>query len=190
MTLKFLNAVLLTLALILSAFAPAVYSPAYSDDKMASTAGEAPTAVTADIVDVSGKKIGVVQAKQTKKGVEFTVNVSGLTPGMHGIHVHSVGKCETPDFKSAGGHFAMPDQHHGLENAKGPHMGDLPNLVVAKDGTAKTTFTDQSITLQPGNNSLMKSGGTALIIHADKDDQHSDPAGNAGGRIACAVLSE
>ena len=181
MTLKFLNAVLLTLVLIPSVFAA---------DKMASAAGEAPTTVTADIVDVSGKKIGDVEAKQTKKGVEFTVNVSGLTPGMHGIHVHSVGKCDTPDFKSAGGHFAMPDQHHGLDNAKGPHMGDLPNLSVGKDGTAKTTFTDQSITLQPGNNSLMKSGGTALIIHADKDDQHSDPAGNAGGRIACAVLSK
>ena len=69
-------------------------------------------------------------------------------------------------------------------------MGDLPNLVVAKDGTAKTTFTDKSVSLKPGDNSLMKSGGTALIIHADKDDQHSDPAGNAGSRIACAVLSK
>jgi Cu-Zn family superoxide dismutase len=151
---------------------------------------EAPTTITADIVDPTGKKIGEVKAKQDKVGVKFSVNVTGLKPGMHGIHIHAAGKCDGPDFKSAAGHFATGAQHHGMKNPQGPHMGDLANLIVKKDGSAHQTFVDKAVTLQPGLNSLMKDGGTALVIHADMDDEKSDPAGNAGARIACAVLSK
>ena len=164
--------------------------PDAAASNVAGIPAEAPTTITADIVDGTGKKIGEVKAKQDKKGVKFSVDVAGLKPGPHGIHIHAVGKCEGPDFKSAGGHFATAAQHHGLKNPQGPHIGDLPNLMVKKDGTGHQTFVDKAVTLKPGLNSLLKSDGTALVIHADKDDEKSDPAGNAGARIACAVLSK
>jgi Cu-Zn family superoxide dismutase len=148
--------------------------------------------LTADIVDQNGKKIGEVRAEEAKQGVQFQVHVSGLTPGQHGIHIHAVGKCEGPDFKSAGPHFSLADQHHGIHNTKGahPHLGDLANLDVKKDGTAHAKFVDKSVTLGSGKNSLKKEGGTSLVIHAAKDDMKSDPSGNSGDRIACAVLSK
>ena len=146
--------------------------------------------IVSEIHDRTGAKIGEVTVRQEKKGVEIDVKVSGLKPGLHGIHIHSVGKCEGPDFKSAGGHFSYAGQMHGMDNPKGPHIGDMPNLNVKADGMGKLRFHTDLVTLAAGENSLKKAGGTSIIIHEKQDDQKTDPSGASGDRIACAVLAE
>jgi Cu-Zn family superoxide dismutase len=120
--------------------------------------------------------------------VKIAVSVSGGAPGLHGFHVHAVGRCEGPDFKSAGGHFNPAAKEHGLENPKGAHAGDMPNLSVGADGSGKGEFLARGASLAPGPGSLFPDGGTAVVLHASPDDMKSDPAGNAGARIACGVV--
>lgn len=156
---------------------------------MAMAASEKIKQATADIKNAQGETIGKAKFKQTKKGVQIDVEVSKLPEGTHAIHVHEAGKCEGPDFKSAGAHYTAQGKEHGLENPKGPHWGDLPNLEVKKNGKAKFKATTDRVSLAAGENSLLKEGGTSIVIHADADDQKSQPAGNAGGRIACGVLT-
>jgi Cu-Zn family superoxide dismutase len=98
--------------------------------------------------------------------------------------------CEGPKFTSAGGHFNPDMKKHGLENPEGPHAGDMKNFTVKADGTAKTEVDDDRVTLSEGPHSLFTGGGTALVIHAKADDMKSDPAGNAGDRIACGVIKK
>jgi len=152
----------------------------------------APKSAHADILNVAGMKIGTAKITSTKAGVKIAVNVEQLTAGEHGIHIHNVGKCEGPAFTSAGGHFNPTSAHHGMNNAQDPHphLGDLPNLVVDKNGKAKTTFVAKGVTLGDGANSLFHDGGTALVIHAKADDLMSDPSGNSGDRIACGVIEK
>jgi Cu-Zn family superoxide dismutase len=114
--------------------------------------------------------------------------VSGLSPGIHGVHLHEKGDCTRPTFASAGEHYNPQGQHHGLNNPAGPHAGDLPNLVVGKDGQGQMSVTTDRVTLSPGPTTLFTSNGTSLVIHAGTDDQMSDPSGNSGGRIACGVI--
>ena len=146
----------------------------------------------ADLVNAQGATIGHAKFSSTSGGVKISVDVSQLTPGVHGIHIHTVGKCEGPAFTTAGGHFNPASAHHGIHNTQtpNPHVGDLPNLTVSEKGTAKTTFTATGATLDDGPNSLFHEGGTALVIHAKPDDLMSDPAGNAGDRIACGVIAK
>ncbi|WP_240968220.1 superoxide dismutase family protein [Paenibacillus aquistagni] len=145
--------------------------------------------IAQDIMDSKGSKMGTATFTQLAKGVQVDVKVAGLKPGLHGIHIHETGKCEQPDFKSAGGHFNPSMKEHGFDNPNGEHAGDIPNLVAGPDGTAEAQFVVTTVTLQKGvPNSLLKGGGTALIIHADPDDMHTNPAGNAGDRIGCAVI--
>jgi Cu-Zn family superoxide dismutase len=108
---------------------------------------------------------------------------------VHGIHFHAVGRCDPPDFMSAGDHFNPTNRQHGQRNPQGPHAGDLPNLTVEANGTATYQATNALVTLGPGANSLLDADGSALVIHADPDDDVTDPAGNSGGRIACAVIA-
>lgn len=147
------------------------------------------------LVDGSGNQIGNVQLVQTANGVAVTVtvtNASILKPGNHGIHFHAVGKCDGPDFASAGGHFNPLNKQHGLSNPNGAHAGDLPNFAVgpntASGGGYTFTATTTMISLSPGPTSIYDADGTALVIHANPDDETTDPSGNSGGRIACAVL--
>jgi Cu-Zn family superoxide dismutase len=138
----------------------------------------------ADLKDAKGKQVGTASFVQTPKGVHVVVDVTGFQPGPKGIHIHEKGDCSSPDFKSAGAHLKTDDQHHGLENAHGPHAGDLPNLVVDKDGHGHLdVFTDR-VTVT----GLLREGGTAFVIHAKEDDQKSDPAGNSGDRLVCGVI--
>ena len=120
------------------------------------------------------------------------MKVSNLTPGDHGIHIHNVGKCDGPDFKTAGGHFNPTSAHHGIHNAQDPkpHLGDLANLTVKPDGRASASFILSGVTLSDGANSLFHDGGTAIVIHAKADDLMSDPSGNSGDRIACGVIEK
>ena len=146
----------------------------------------------ANIVNAQGTQIGTAKLTAASQGVKVSVKVSQLTPGEHGIHVHTVGKCESPAFTTAGGHFNPTSSHHGVHNTNTPHphVGDLPNLVVAKNGKGNATFTIVGATLDEGANSLFHEGGTALVIHAKADDLMSDPSGNSGDRIACGVIEK
>jgi len=143
----------------------------------------------AELRDASGKIVGTALLTEVAGGVRVKVDVSGLPPGKHGIHLHGAGKCEGPDFKTAGGHFNPHGKQHGLENPAGHHGGDLPNLEVGKDGTGKATFTAKGVSLGDGAESLLGKDGTALVLHAAADDGKSDPAGNSGARIACGVVT-
>jgi superoxide dismutase, Cu-Zn family len=145
---------------------------------------------TADIMGADGKKIGTAVLTEQKQGVKVEVKVSGLAPGKHGMHIHEKGLCTPPDFSSAGGHFNPLHKHHGMQNEGGKHVGDLPNLEVKEDGTAKATAVVAGATLGKGETSLLKEGGTALVIHAQSDDYKSDPAGNAGARLACGEIKK
>jgi superoxide dismutase, Cu-Zn family len=146
----------------------------------------------AKIVNAQGTQIGTAKLTSAGQGIKVSVKVSQLTPGEHGIHIHAVGKCEAPGFTTAGGHFNPTNSHHGIHNAQAPHphAGDLPNLVVAKNGTGNATFTIEGATLGEGANSLFHEGGTAIVIHAKADDLMSDPSGNSGDRIACGVIEK
>jgi Cu-Zn family superoxide dismutase len=142
----------------------------------------------ADLFDVTGRPVGKVTFRAVRGGARFTAVVKGLEPGAHGIHVHAVGLCEGPDYKSAGGHFNPTGRKHGLQNPEGHHAGDVPNLVVGAAGKGKVTATLPGATLGTGPDSLFHEGGTAVVIHADRDDGRSDPAGNSGARIACGTI--
>jgi Cu-Zn family superoxide dismutase len=150
----------------------------------------APKSAHADIVNAQGQKIGTANIVPAKEGVKIVVNVSQLPTGTHGIHIHAVGKCEGPDFTTAGGHLNPNGKKHGKDNPQGPHVGDLLNIDVKADGTVKTTLLDTMATLGDGANSVFHDGGTALVIHANKDDYKTDPAGNSGPRIACGVIQK
>ncbi|NKE73134.1 superoxide dismutase family protein [Candidatus Manganitrophus noduliformans] len=144
----------------------------------------------ADIINGQGEKIGTATFMEEGKGVKIAISVSKLSPGQHGLHIHAVGKCEGPNFTSAGGHLNPEGKKHGLESPEGPHAGDLPNLSVGPDGNAKTEITTDRVTLGEGKNSLFQPDGTALVIHVAEDDQKADPIGNAGPRAACGVIKK
>lgn len=148
----------------------------------------APTA-SAKLTDATGKVVGEARLTESKTGVELTIEATGLTPGKHGFHIHQTGACTPPDFKSAAGHYNPTGKKHGAQNPEGPHHGDLPNLEASADGKAKGTFTLKGVTLKEGENELFDKDGAAIVIHAKPDDMKSDPAGNAGDRVACGVLA-
>jgi Cu-Zn family superoxide dismutase len=171
-------------------FAGVFATSAFADDGPAYT-GPSVKTVTATLRNAEGAEIGSVQLNQDASGVvQIRVNASNLVAGEHGIHLHAVGKCEGPAFTSAGGHFNPGNKQHGLSNPAGPHAGDLPGLTVGANGTASYTATTKAVTLLAGSNSLFDADGSAIVIHAAADDQMTDPAGNSGARVACAVLAE
>ena len=142
--------------------------------------------------DPRGRVVGVASLLEDGRGrVHVYVLARGISPGQHGTHVHEVGHCDggtDPPFVSAGGHFNPQGRQHGLRNPNGPHAGDLPNLWVSRAGVGYLYYVTDRFTLSPGPASLFDEDGSALVIHANPDDQVTDPTGNSGGRIACGVI--
>jgi len=138
----------------------------------------------ADLRTPDGKSVGNAVVEQIDGGLRVMVEGHSLPPGPHGTHVHTTGKCEGPDFASAGGHWNPTSHQHGKENPAGPHAGDMPNLEVGASGTDRTIFTLPAGTYE----GLLDQDGAALVVHANADDYKTDPSGNSGGRIACGVF--
>lgn len=136
------------------------------------------------LVNSAGQSVGTVRAWQTAGGISFRISASGLPHGLHGVHVHAVGRCDPPDFKSAGGHWNPAGKQHGMNNPAGPHAGDLPNVEVAANGVLTATLTLPNASMA----TLLDADGAALVVHAASDDYKTDPSGNSGARIACAVI--
>lgn len=144
----------------------------------------------AKIINTEGKEIGHMEMTEGRDGVLISLGLTEIPEGEHGIHIHEVGKCEKPSFESAGAHFNPLGKHHGINNPKGPHLGDLPNITAEQDGTVQVEFVAKNITLEKGmENSLFDADGSAIVIHEKADDYVTDPAGNSGARIACGVIT-
>lgn len=147
---------------------------------------------SATIRSASGAERGIAEMWQDRDNVvHVDVQLTGLPSGPHGIHFHAVGVCDGGGgtaFASAGAHFNPLGRQHGLDNSAGPHAGDAPNFTVAADGTARASFTTDRVSLTDGSTTLFDADGSAIVVHAAADDQISQPAGNAGARIACGVV--
>ena len=142
---------------------------------------------SAVLKDASGAEVGKATLTANPSGVLVSLNLTAVPPGEHAFHIHAVGKCEPPDFKSAGAHFNPDQTKHGYMNADGPHAGDMPNLRVPADGKLQIEILEPNATLS-GEAALLDADGAALVIHAGADDYKTDPAGNSGDRIACGVI--
>jgi Cu-Zn family superoxide dismutase len=143
----------------------------------------------ADLKDAQGQSVGTVTLTDTPHGVLMHVVLTSAPEGVHAFHVHATGKCEAP-FTTAGGHFNPANKQHGAENAMGMHAGDMPNITVPAGGKLTFDILNHDVTLKAGANSLMDADGSALMLHAAADDYKGDPAGNAGARIACGVVTK
>jgi superoxide dismutase, Cu-Zn family len=150
------------------------------------TTADAQTA-RADIKTAEGKTVGEATLEQKGDGVHIAATFTGLPSGTRAFHIHGVGKCEPP-FESAGGHFNPTGKQHGKENPRGAHAGDLPNLEVGATGQVRFEAVVKDVTLDAGKTGLLDADGAALVVHEGGDDHKSDPAGNAGKRIACGVV--
>lgn len=146
---------------------------------------QAPEKAEAPLAAPDGKSIGAATLEATAHGVLVHVKVDGLPPGPHGIHLHAVGAC-SPDFKAAAGHVKTSDAQHGLRNPQGPEAGDLPNLYVGANGRGEAEFFTTLVSMD----ALMDADGSAVVIHANADDQMTQPIGGSGDRIACGVIKK
>jgi Cu-Zn family superoxide dismutase len=147
-----------------------------------------PVAARAELRDAVGQPVGTATFSETREGLTVVVSVRNLLDGVKAVHIHEVGKCVAPGFESAGAHFNPHGRRHGLRNPMGPHAGDLPNLVVNESGRGTLTFTTSLITLRGRADSILGNEGTSVVVHAEADDETTDPSGRSGGRLACGVI--
>ena len=137
-----------------------------------------------------GRLLGSVTISEDPAGLVMNINAIGMPPGVHGIHLHETGLCDGPRFDSAGKHWNPAGKQHGRDNPEGAHAGDLANLTVAADGTATVSVPVADVKMASGEWRLADADGTALVIHAKADDYKTDPSGESGDRIACAVVAK
>ena len=157
----------------------------------AAPAGDSGAGTTAEakatLASPDSKIGGTVTFTQDGYNVKVVADVTGLSPGKHGIHVHEYGKCDAPAFESAGAHVNPDGAAHGCPGSPEFHPGDLGNIEVGADGTGHLEMTTSALTVTPGSNSVV---GKAVLLHERVDDCASRPAGNSGGRIACGVVEQ
>lgn len=148
----------------------------------------APKPVKVMLKDANGKDAGYVTFSPAKSGVKVMVMLANLPAGEHAVHVHAGATCEAPSFQSAGGHFNPENKHHGFKNPEGHHVGDFPESVTMAGGMGHKTFDADYLSLDPAApNSIY---GHTVVVHEKADDQMTDPAGNAGSRLACGVIEK
>lgn len=164
---------------------PLVLAGCHDQPKVGQPLAQAGQGAVAVLHDTNGAEVGRATANEVAGGLRVTLDVHDLPAGDHGAHIHTVGRCDPPDFASAGGHWNPLGAHHGSLNPAGPHMGDLPNLTVATDGHATLGINVPGATIA----GLLDADGSAIVVHAGRDDMMSDPSGNSGGRIACGVFA-
>ena len=157
---------------------------AASDSPAASTSA----ASSAVVRDAGGRELGTLTISEMAGSIAAEGVLRGMAPGEHGIHLHSLGRCDAPTFASAGAHWSPTARQHGTQNAKGPHLGDMLNFTVGADSTVTVHVMTASATLL-GDRGLMDADGAAVVIHAKADDYRTDPSGNSGDRVACGVVA-
>jgi superoxide dismutase, Cu-Zn family len=146
-------------------------------------------AQTVTLNGAENKEVGTAKLLQIPNGVLVRLTLTKAAPGPHAFHVHAVGKCEGPEFTTAGGHFNPLSKKHGLLSSEGSHTGDLPNVIVPDTGAVIIETVIPHVTLKAGDHTLADADGSALVLHAGADDYTTDPTGNAGGRMACGVIA-
>jgi Cu-Zn family superoxide dismutase len=146
------------------------------------------TPARAELRNATGQTVGTATFTQVGSALRVVLEVQGLPPGPKAVHVHSVGVCQGPTFASAGDHFNPHRREHGALNPRGPHAGDLPNIVVGPDGRGRLESTTELMTLGTGSGSVLDADGSAIVVHAAPDDFRTDPTGNSGARLACGVI--
>ncbi|SEI10560.1 superoxide dismutase, Cu-Zn family [Halobacillus karajensis] len=151
--------------------------------------GEERSPLKTSIYNADNDKIGTATLTEQPDGVQVKLKVEGLEPGMHAVHVHEFPKCETPDFKSAGNHFNPLSKEHGLMNPKGAHVGDMPNVEADQSGMIDTELMLPEAKMKEGQKSLLRDEGTSIVIHSGQDDGMTQPAGDAGERVACGAIT-
>jgi Cu-Zn family superoxide dismutase len=178
-------------AIVVVGISLAVAASARAQTPKGTTGDPVAPSASATLIDVEGRSIGEARLLQTPHGVLVKLDLRNATPGVHALHVHEVGKCDTPSFESAGKHFSPTPRKHGFLNPGGPHAGDMSNLhVPAATRELSMEFLMANVTLDPGPRSILDSNGSAFVIHADQDDYSTDPSGNSGDRIACGRIEK
>ncbi|MBB3763317.1 superoxide dismutase family protein [Sphingomicrobium lutaoense] len=179
----------IVLALAASALVAGCSSSGEEEQQSGREANVAEEPFSVPLSDGKGNLVGTVEVRSESSGLNITLSVAGLAPGVKAVHLHETGICDAPEFKQAGGHWNPENKQHGRDNPAGYHLGDLSNMVVSDDGSGKSQFLVAGASIGGPSPMLEDPDGTALVIHEGADDYSTDPTGDAGARVACAVLA-